>query len=113
MPNQRASGQILIGCHVDATFAAQIDRARQGKSRSDFLREALFEHLLELGYQVPEILKFAPDRTGKGGPRRVVPMPGMQMPGARVADSAEPASAEATAERKKVSYKVANKKPRI
>jgi hypothetical protein len=69
MPNQRASGQTLIGCHVDANFAAEIDRARNGKSRSDFLREALFEHLKSLGYRLPETIKYAPDRAGKGGPR--------------------------------------------
>lgn len=69
MPNQRANGQTLIGCHVDANFAAEIDRARNGKSRSDFLREALFEHLKSLGYSLPETAKYAPDRAGKGGPR--------------------------------------------
>ncbi len=67
MPDQRAAGKSLVGCHVDAAFLAEIDRARGGKSRSDFLREALYEHLKALGIQIPERLKHAPDRSGKGG----------------------------------------------
>lgn len=67
MPNQRASGQSLIGCHVDAQFLAEIDAARGGKSRSDFLREALYDYLKKLGYDLPPAWKYAPDRTGKGG----------------------------------------------
>jgi len=62
-----------VGCHVDAEFLAEIDRARGGKSRSDFLREAIYNYLRSLGYKVPESLKYAPDRTGKGGrPRKAI-----------------------------------------
>lgn len=71
MANQRGSGQVLIGCHVDAHFAAEIDRARKGHSRSDFLRSALYQRLQDLGYKLPEEMKYAPDRAGKGGrPRK-------------------------------------------
>ena len=70
MPNQRAAGQSLVGCHVDAQFLAEIDRARGGRSRSDFLREALFLHLKQMGYRLPEAMKYAPDRTGKGRPKK-------------------------------------------
>lgn len=83
MPNQRANGQVLIGCHVDAAFAAAIDRARGGKSRSDFLREALFSYLASCGITIPEALKYAPDRTGKGGrPKKpsIAAVPGVGKP---------------------------------
>ena len=56
---------------MDAAFLAEIDRVRGGRSRSDFLREALFEHLKRAGVHLPEALKHGPDRTGKGGrPRK-------------------------------------------
>ena len=67
MPDQRAAGKSLVGCHVDEEFLVAIDAARGGKSRSDFLREAIFKYLRSLGYNLPERLMFAPDRTGKGG----------------------------------------------
>jgi hypothetical protein len=72
MPNQRATGQTLIGCHLDADFVAAIDRARKGRSRSQFLREALHYYLSECcGIRLAEEKKHAPDRTGKGGrPRK-------------------------------------------
>lgn len=67
MPGQRKEGQKLIGCHVEEEFAAAIDAARKGKGKSDFFREALYFYLESLGYKLPENLKFAPDRSGKGG----------------------------------------------
>jgi hypothetical protein len=74
MPNQRASGQTLIGCHLDADFVAAIDKARQGKSRSQFLREVLFWYVTkECRINLPAHLMHAPDRTGKGGrPKKLV-----------------------------------------
>lgn len=76
MPDQRAAGQSLVGCHVSSEFLDEIDRARRGKSRSDFLREALYDQLKRMGYTLPEALKFAPDRTGKGGrPKKAVLSP--------------------------------------
>jgi hypothetical protein len=74
MPNQRASGQILIGCHLDAEFVAAIDKARQGKSRSQFLREVLFWYVTQqCKISLPASMMHAPDRTGKGGrPRKAL-----------------------------------------
>lgn len=72
MPNQRAPGQTMVGCYVDEKFAAEIDRARGGKSRSDFLREILFRYLKKLGYDLKPEWQYAPDRTGKGRGRRIV-----------------------------------------
>lgn len=67
MPNQRASGQSLVGCHLDKDFVAEIDKARGGKSRSQFLREALYWYLTSKGIELPEGWMHAPDRAGKGG----------------------------------------------
>lgn len=74
MPNQRASGQTLIGCHLNEEFVAAIDAARGSKSRSQFLREALYLYLRDHHRRdLPERLKHAPDRKGKGGrPRKIV-----------------------------------------
>ena len=84
MPNQRASGQSLIGCHIDAQFLAEIDEARGGKSRSDFLREALFIYLKEMGYSLPDAFKYAPDRTGKGGRIKKAPLKALPTSAAQV-----------------------------
>ena len=72
MPNQRASGQTLIGCHLDAEFVDAIDRARGGKSRSQFLREVLYWYVTQkCSIALPSHLMHAPDRAGKGGrPRK-------------------------------------------
>lgn len=67
MPDQRAPGKSLVGCYVDDAFAAEIDHAREGKSRSDFLREVIFDYLEESGFTLKKEWKFAPDRAGKGG----------------------------------------------
>lgn len=73
MPDKRAAGKSLVGCHIDDEFLAAIDQARGGKSRSDFFREAIFDYLKTLGIKLPETLKYAPDRTGKGGrPKKVI-----------------------------------------
>lgn len=73
MPDQRAAGKSLVGCYVDESFAAEIDRARGGKSRSDFLREVLFNYLEKAGFTLKDEWKFAPDRAGKGGrPKKAV-----------------------------------------
>jgi hypothetical protein len=76
MPNQRATGQTLIGCHLDGDFVEAIDRARHGKTRSQFLREALFGYLQnECGIKLPRSIMYAPDRAGKGGrPKKVIEM---------------------------------------
>jgi hypothetical protein len=77
MPNQRATGQTLIGCHLDADFVAEIDAARGVRTRSQFLRDALFFYLCEkCGRRIPDSWRYAPDRAGKGGrPRKVVQEP--------------------------------------
>jgi hypothetical protein len=75
MANQRAEGKTLVGCHVEEAFLNEIDDARGGMSRSDFLRKALYAYLTEkLGKTIPSELQFAPDRAGKGGRPRKSPL---------------------------------------
>lgn len=74
MPNQRATGQTLIGCHLDAEFVTAIDTARAQRTRSQFLREALYTYLRETCHmEIPSHLMYAPDRAGKGGRPRKKP----------------------------------------
>jgi hypothetical protein len=80
VPSQRAAGQSLIGCHIDNDFAAEIDAARGSKSRSDFLREAIWKYLESTGKRLPPQYKHAPDRAGKGGrPRKIAVTPSSMM----------------------------------
>ena len=70
MANQRADGQTLVGFWADENFTAKIDAARTGVARSQWLRNVIAEHLRKNGYPVPISETSAPDRTGKGGPKR-------------------------------------------
>lgn len=63
-----------MGCHVDERFAREIDAARGGKSRSEFLREAIHSYMCCKGRELPESFKYAPDRAGKGGRPRKQPV---------------------------------------
>ena len=47
-----------------------MDAARGQLSRSQFFRAALLEKLRALGFDVTEVEASAPDRKGKGGPKR-------------------------------------------
>lgn len=87
MPNQRATGKSLVGCHVDDRFLREIDKARGTKSRSDFFREALFKYLgPDSG--LPQSITAAPDRAGKGGrPRKVIELPEVEQ--SKVAEDAQ------------------------
>jgi hypothetical protein len=68
----------MIGCWCDEEFTRQIDAARGGLSRSQFARDALSEKLDDMGIEVPRERVIAPDRTGKGGPRKVSRYPAHQ-----------------------------------
>jgi hypothetical protein len=67
MPNQRAAGQTLIAFAVDSAFLAEIDSARGVRSRSEFVRSALYRELVARGTALPRGIQSAPDRVGKGG----------------------------------------------
>jgi hypothetical protein len=64
MPNVRAKGQKLICFAVDQDFLSGIDAARGGKTRSQFVREAIFRELTEIGIRLNPKIIFPPDRAG-------------------------------------------------
>lgn len=69
MPGEHSKNTQLLGFWADDELVARIDSVRDG-ARSQFMREAAVEYLVAKGVQVPENLRHAPDRTGKGGPKR-------------------------------------------
>src|SRR5664280_3060877 len=72
MPGVRSEGQTMIGCWCHKALVDKIDRARRARTRSEFCRGAIAEKLRAMGLDVPESEAASPDRTGKGGPRRMV-----------------------------------------
>lgn len=62
VPRNRSPGQTLVAFSLDKELEKAIDSARGGKSRSQFIREAL---AMKLGVSLH--LAEAPDRAGKGG----------------------------------------------
>lgn len=70
MSGVRAKGQTLIGCWVKDSLRKKIDAIREG-SRSQFAREAIRDLLKAKGIQIEQGETDAPDRIGKGGPKRV------------------------------------------
>lgn len=73
MPGKRSKDQKLIAFPLDETFLRKVDSARKGKSRSQYIREALAMYLeSDADIRVSEEHVSAPDRVGKGGrPRKV------------------------------------------
>lgn len=72
--NQRGEGQTLIAFPLDERFLAAVDRARGGKSRSAFVREALLGYMNDVHQMgLPKSIIEAPDRAGKGGRAAKVP----------------------------------------
>jgi hypothetical protein len=63
MPNKRRAGQFFLGVQIDARLAADLDRARGRKDRSQFVREAVAEKLKRLGVPVPDDLIYPPPRA--------------------------------------------------
>ena len=69
MPGQHSDNTKLLGFYADLALADKVDEARGSTVRSQFLREAVVEYMEKRGFPVPEELKNAPDRAGKGGPK--------------------------------------------
>ena len=61
----------MIGIWCGADFVEKIDAARGAISRSQFVRDALKELCGKNGVPVSEKSTLAPDRAGKGGPKKV------------------------------------------
>lgn len=76
VPGQRGQDQKLVSFQLDERLLRALDdAARGGVGRSAVVREAIYKHLIERGYELPPTVKNAPDRLGKGGrPRKVVEM---------------------------------------
>ena len=73
MPGQRAEGQKLIPVPMTEKFISAIDRAfrKEGYSdRSKFIRAAVREKLVGLGYPIEVEETLPPDRLGKGGKQK-------------------------------------------
>ena len=68
----RSEGQTMIGCWCEQALVEKIDHARASHTRSHFCREAIAEKLRTLGFKVSDQEVSAPDRKGKGGPKRTV-----------------------------------------
>jgi metal-responsive CopG/Arc/MetJ family transcriptional regulator len=49
VPNVRAKGQTLISFPIDEEFLAKLDAARGHKTRSQFIREAIYKECHRLG----------------------------------------------------------------
>lgn len=60
----------MIGVRVDDALLAEIDRLRGAMSRSEFVRRAAYDALKAAGSSLPGSIVSAPDRAGKGGPRK-------------------------------------------
>jgi len=71
MPNARGPGQKLIGAFVSNEFAAEVDTACQRISaergermdRSDFVRTAILEALIQRGHRIPKTIALPPPRA--------------------------------------------------
>jgi hypothetical protein len=71
MPNVRAPGQKLLNFPAYEDFIKQIDEgvAKSGAGdRAKFVRQAIVEHLENIGIHVPAHLAAPPPRTGKKYP---------------------------------------------
>ena len=72
MPGTHNDETRLLGFYAAMELADRIDEARATMrlTRSQFLREAVVALVESRGVHVPEHLRFAPDRAGKGGPKK-------------------------------------------
>ncbi|WP_193214953.1 hypothetical protein [Luteolibacter marinus] len=100
MAAERTNTQKLITLHVDGRLFEAAEKCRRGSPRSQWIRDAILEKLQREGIEIPDEAAFAPDRSGKGGPKpkKVVEMPPTQ----KVAEEHD--GSPSVSERKKVKY---------
>jgi hypothetical protein len=67
MPGKHSARTKLLGFYADHELIRRVDEARGPDDRSRFMRDAIIEHVERRGIRVPDRLRGAPDRTGKGG----------------------------------------------
>ena len=72
MAGKHSDDTRLLGFYANNELVAKVDAARKtkGLTRSQFLRDATVALVIACGIDVPDQIRGAPDRTGKGGPRR-------------------------------------------
>lgn len=72
MPGKHNDDTKLLGFYAHKGLASRVEeqRKKDGIGKSQFLRDAVVEHMERLGVKIPEKYKRAPDRSGKGGPRK-------------------------------------------
>jgi hypothetical protein len=70
MSGVRAAGQTLIGCWCKLSLVEKIDHQRGDLSRSQFARDAIGELLKSQGIEIETGETQAPDRKGKGRPKK-------------------------------------------
>lgn len=69
----RSPGQKLVPVPINEELLRDLDnglRKLAYSNRSQFVRDAIHEKLTKLGFRIPRMLAQAPDRIGKGGPRK-------------------------------------------
>lgn len=75
----RSPGQKLVPVPINEGLLRNLDdglRKLAYSNRSQFVRDAIYEKLTKLGSRIPRMMAQAPDRIGKGGPRKkAAPMP--------------------------------------
>jgi hypothetical protein len=85
MPNQRGPGQKLICFSLDRQFLAAIDLARGAKTRSQFVREAIFREVSSSGIRLDPKIIFPPDRA-----RQAIELHGSNAHGLRATEEPKP-----------------------
>jgi hypothetical protein len=69
VPGEHNENTKLLGFYANNDLVLKVDEACAGTPRSQFLREAVVEYMAKKGHPLPEHLKNAPSRAGKGGPK--------------------------------------------
>jgi len=70
MPGLHSDNTKLLGFYADRELIRLVDEERKGEARSKFMRDAVIEYMQRRGVHVPDEYRSAPDRAGKGGPRK-------------------------------------------
>ncbi len=91
MPGGHDPNTKLLGFYAHTDLVAKVDEARGNQARSDWMRDAVCDHIEAQGIKIPAYLRRALDRTGKGGPKKKTDTKKFAALGARSLDL-EPAS---------------------
>ena len=70
VPDQQANQFVRLVVRIPVSLASKIDEARGNESVSQFVRNSIASTLAEKGLAPTQSEIQAPDRKGKGGPKR-------------------------------------------